>query len=205
MKNQWFALQIAIICVMVWIVQNISPSITDDYGLVSSRFLEAPWTIITYMFLHANFEHLFYNMFALLLFGLILENIIGSSNFLKVYFISGLFAGIGSLLFYNASIGASGAIYGILGALAVIRPRMFVIAFGVPLPMIIAALVWIAGDILGAFIPSGNIAYMAHIFGMAAGVACGLYLRRKYKQNSQRSFKQIIGEREFRNWEDRWM
>jgi hypothetical protein len=205
MKNQWFALRIAVVCVAVWIVQNAFPSITDDFGLVSSRIFEAPWTLLTYMFLHADFEHLFYNMFALLLFGLMLEGVIGSRNFLKVYFLSGMFAGIGSLLFYEASIGASGAVYGIIGALAVLRPMMFVISFGVPLPMVVAAFVWVAGDIMGFFLPSGNIAYMAHIFGITAGAAYGFSLRKRHREPYAVRFRPVIREREFRRWEDRWL
>ena len=75
MRFKWYAIQLVIICVIVFILQIIYPQITDQFALVSANFLKNPWTIITYIFLHGSFEHLFYNMFALGLFGFILEKI----------------------------------------------------------------------------------------------------------------------------------
>ncbi|MBU4124003.1 MAG: rhomboid family intramembrane serine protease [Nanoarchaeota archaeon] len=68
---RYVALYILVACVIAFILQSIFP-ITDSLVLVSSEVLIHPWTLITHMFLHGSFEHLFYNMFALGLFGLIL-------------------------------------------------------------------------------------------------------------------------------------
>lgn len=206
MKFNWFAIKLVIICVVVWILQLIIPWLTDEFALVSSEFLSRPWIIITHIFLHGGIEHLFYNMFALALFGSILERVIGGKKFLIVFFVSGVIAGIGSILFYEASIGASGAIYGILGTLAILRPRMTVyMGLGFPMPMIVAVFFWAAGDLLGFFAPSENVAYAAHLFGLAFGFIYGIYLRKEHGEPfRKRKSKAHIGEEEFREWEDEW-
>ncbi|MDZ7821400.1 MAG: rhomboid family intramembrane serine protease [Candidatus Marinimicrobia bacterium] len=94
-------------------------------GLVPELFLKKLylWQPLTYMFLHGGFMHIFFNMFALWMFGTELERHWGTSFFMKFYFVSGIGAGILSALIQPASaipiIGASGAIYGILLGFAV--------------------------------------------------------------------------------------
>ena len=168
------------ICVVVFILQVLFPAITDEFALYSNRVLSEPWLLVTSMFLHGGFLHLFFNMFALGLFGMILESIIGSKKFLAIYFASGIVAGIGSALFYPASLGASGAIYGILGTLAVLRPRMVVWVMGIPMPMYAAAVLWAMMDLLGMFAPSG-IANAAHLAGLGTGIAAGLILKGRFR------------------------
>ncbi len=206
MKYNWYAFKLVIICVIVFILQLTFPWITEEF-LISSNFLFKPWTIITYIFLHGDFMHIFYNMFALALFGSVLEKIIGGKKFLLVFFISGIIGGIGSFIFYNASLGASGAIYGIFGTLAVLRPRMTVyMGLGVPMPLVVAVSLWAIFDLLGFFVPISNIAYAAHLFGLAFGVIYGLYLRKKYGETRiKKKPKANISEREFRKWEDEWL
>jgi uncharacterized protein len=206
MKYNWYAAKILVVCVGVFLLQAIFPSITDEFALTSSQVFARPWTMITYIFLHGSFEHLFYNMFALVFFGFVLEKIVGGKRFLIAFFASGIVAGIGSILFYNSSIGASGAIYGVMGMLAVLRPRMTVfVGFGVPMPLIAAVALWSAGDLFGVFFPSGGVAYASHIFGLIFGLACGLYLRKEYKEEASQRTRSIIGEEEFKNWENRYM
>ena len=206
MKYNWFAIKLVAVCVVVWILQQIIPSLTDNFALTSSEVLSKPWTLITYMFLHAGFDHLFYNMFALAIFGLMLEKIIGGKKFLIIFFVSGIAAGIGSVIFYSSSIGASGAIYGIMGALVVLRPRAPVfIGFIVPVPMILAVILWTGGDLIGLFAPSENVAYAAHLFGLAFGLICGLCLKKDYGEFPNPKRKSDVGEGEFQNWEDRYV
>ena len=208
MKYNWFAIKLVIICVIIWILQLIIPWLTDEFALISSEFFSKPWTIVTSIFLHGGIEHLFYNMFALALFGSILEKVIGGKKFLIMFFVSGIIAGIGSILFYEASIGASGAIYGIFGTLAILRPRMTVyMGFGFPMPLIVAVFFWAAGDLLGFFTPYGNVAYAAHLFGLAFGLIYGFYLKKDYGETSRlkRKSKVNVKEEDFREWEDKWM
>lgn len=175
---KYAALYILVACVIAFILQQVL-LITDSLVLVSSEVLIHPWTLITSMFLHGSFEHLFYNMFALGLFGLILEQTIGSKKFVILYFVSGLIASLGSVMFYSASLGASGAIFGVLGCLAVLRPKMTVYISYIPMPMILAAVVWAAGDLIGMFVPDQT-AHAAHLFGMFFGIVVGLYYRKQF-------------------------
>lgn len=208
MKYNWYAIKLVVICVIVFILQISIRPLTDEFALISSEFLFRPWTIITYIFLHGDILHLFYNMFALALFGSVLEKVIGGKKFLIMFFVSGIIAGMGSILFYGASIGASGAVYGIFGTLAVLRPRMTVyMGLGIPMPLIIAVSLWALGDLLGFFYPSENIAYAAHLFGLVFGLIYGFYLKKDYGETAKvkRKSKVDVSEDEFREWEDRWL
>jgi len=202
---KWYSLKLLIICIIIFIFQNIFENLTNEFSLNSSYFLFKPWTIVTYIFLHGSFQHLFYNMLALGLFGSILEKIIGSKKFLIVFFVSGIFAGIGSLIFYSSSIGASGAIYGILGVLAVLRPRMIVYFSFIPLPLALAVTFWAIGDLIGLFLPTDLIAYAAHLFGLIFGLLYGLKLRKKYGETIFRKKKEEINDKEFKIWEEKYM
>ena len=87
-------------------------------------------------------------------------------------------------MFYTAMLGASGAIYGVLGALGVLRPGMRVWAYGVPMPMIVAVFLWAIVDFAGLFAP-GEVAYAAHLFGLTAGIIFALYWRKQFKEGRQ--------------------
>lgn len=186
-------------CTVIFILQLFFPAIEDSFVLYSSRVVSEPWMLVTSTFLHGSFGHLFFNMFALGLFGLLLESIVGSKKFVLVYFGTGIVASIGAAIFYPASLGASGAIYGILGTLTVLRPRMAVWVFGIPMPMYVAAIFWAFLDLVGFFAPSG-IANAAHLFGLGAGIAAGLILRGKFRLPRRSS--DPLSERDRRRIED---
>ena len=202
-KMSFASIKIAIICILIFMLQLIYPNLTNEFALSREHVLIHPWILITYMFLHGSVQHIFYNMFALVMFGLILESIIKSRNFLIVYFLSGIISGIISLFFYNSVIGASGAIFGIIGCLTTLRPKITVIAFGVPMPIIIASAMWIFLDIVGIIYPD-NIAHMGHISGFAFGLIAGLILR-KYFSSIRKREKSHINDQEIEDWENKWM
>ena len=151
-----------------------------------------------------------YNLFALALFGSILEKFIGGKKFLWVFFLSGIFANIVSVNFYTASLGASGAVYGILGCLTLLRPGMMVWAFGFPMPMFLAAVLWVGGAVLGIFMPS-NIGHIAHLSGIIIGLIFGVWIRfdkkkaKREKKKIMYSHKIRIPEIYIRDWEERNM
>jgi len=205
MKYNWYALKLVAVCVIVFILQNVYENLTGQFSLDSSYILSRPWTIVTYIFLHGSFEHLFYNMFALGLFGSVLESVIGSKKFLLTFFISGIIAGIGSIIFYTSSIGASGAIYGILGVLAVLRPKMTVYVGFVPLPMVLAVVFWATGDLLGLFSPADLIAHAAHLLGLVFGLVYGIILRKDYGEFIPKRPKEEISDEDFKVWEEKYM
>ena len=200
---RYIAFGLTITCIIIFILQMLMPIITSSFLLESASVLQRPWTLVTSMFLHGGADHLIYNMFALALFGSILEKIIGSKKFVILYFISGLIAGIGAAIFYPAALGASGAIFGVLGCLAVLRPRMTVYVSYIPMPMAIAAVVWGAGDLIGMFAP-GQTAHAAHLFGMFFGAGVGLYYMKQFGEKHIKRKIKLIPEKEMRHWEKRW-
>lgn len=201
-KTTLITLWLAGICIVLFIFQNIIPNFTETF-MLTSEALTKPWQFITAIFLHGSITHLFYNLFALILFGFILEKIIGSKKFLLLFLISGIIANIISFPFYNASLGASGAIYAIMGCLALLRPGMTVWVFNLPMPMFIAAIIWTAGSIMGIFgFGDAGTGHIAHLSGIFLGVVYGIYLRIKYPRKRNIENKIIIHEESMRNWED---
>jgi hypothetical protein len=201
MKNKLTALWLALICIVIFIFQNLIPGFTNLLILNQLSFSQ-PWRFLTSIFLHGSLIHLTYNLFALILFGLILEKLIGSKKFLIIFFLSGIFASLISVNFYNSSLGASGAIFGIIGTLAVIKPLMPVWAFGLILPMFLAAIFWIVGDLLGFLYASDNIGHLSHLAGLGLGVIYGLVLGGRDKKSRK---KVRIPENKIRKWENSYI
>lgn len=152
-----------------------------EFAFVPAQAFEKPWTFITSIFLHADFSHLFFNMFALFIFGLYLEPKVGRKTFLIIFILAGIAGNFGYMLTNSnpniPGVGASGAIFGIIGALTAIAPLSLIFFGFAPMPMIVAAVLWGLTEFLGLFVPS-NIARGAHLGGLFLGIAYGLYLRK---------------------------
>jgi len=155
-------------------------------GLQPASFLDEPWTIVTCIFVHGSFWHIFANMLTLFFFGSYLLRLVGESRFLIVYFLGGI---AGSIIFiflgpsFATAIGASGAVFALGGALAVMRPKLKVIIFPIPIPMDL----WIAvigGFLIVSFLP--HIAWQAHLGGLALGLIAGYLFRRGEYRVSRR-------------------
>jgi uncharacterized protein len=177
--------------------------------LNSNVFNGEIWRFLSAVFLHGGLAHLVYNLFALILFGSILESLIGGRKFLIVFFISGILANLISVNFYDSSLGASGAIFGIIGALVIIRPMLVVWAFGLPMPMFLAGALWSIGDVLGTigFLtgnPIDNTGNIAHLSGMFFGMLFGAFYKEKRRRMKFNS-KIVLNERQIQNWEDVYM
>jgi membrane associated rhomboid family serine protease len=157
-------------------------SFTEAFMLISSDIFTRPWILLTSMFLHGGLNHLFFNMYGLLLFGPILEHRIGAKKFLLIYLISGLIAAFFSSFFYTRALGASGAIMGMLGALIILMPNLrLLFLFIIPMPLWVAGIIWILIDSFGIFFPS-NIGNIAHLVGIGCGLLFGLYLKKQRKK-----------------------
>ncbi|MBU2496736.1 MAG: rhomboid family intramembrane serine protease [Nanoarchaeota archaeon] len=180
-KFKWTALKLTGIIFIIFILQFLFKGLTENFMLISSDIYSRPWILITSILLHGSITHLLYNMFALFLFGSLLEKKIGSRNFLIVFFLTGIIASLIASLFYERSLGASGAIYGIMGMLTILQPFMLVWAFGVPMPMIIASILWILMDFAGftSYLQGtpGGIANAAHLAGIFSGAFFGFFFR----------------------------
>lgn len=131
------------------------------------------WTWFTSLFLHASASHLFFNMLGLYFFGKILEEEADSKWFLSIYFISGL---IGSFVFILTSaspiVGASGCVFGIMGAAMLLNPIKRIHLYLFPLPLGIVAIMFLVVEALVVYFQQpefGAIAHIAHLGGVIAG------------------------------------
>ena len=215
---------LVITCVLVFLLQKISPDheMVRIFGLTPDLVLRKLriWQLVTYLFLHGNFWHIFFNMFALWMFGCELERYWSREKFLKFFLVTGIGAGVLSVLFNPLSqvptVGASGAVYGILMAYGMMFPERLVylyFLFPVKVKYFVAVLGAIAFlSALGS--PGSPIAHMAHLGGMVfaflylkgwlslSGLKQGYY-RWKLKRMRQR-FKVYDSERR-RSEDDFWI
>src|SRR6195256_512425 len=155
------------------------PTTIDALGLVPRFFLTRLWfwQPVTYMFLHGGLGHILFNMLALWMFGTEFERLWGTRRFLRFYFFCGAGAGlcviIGNYLFGNpdgATIGSSGAIYGILLASAVMWPdRQMLFYFLIPIKMKYFVMIIGAIAFLNSFNPASPVSDVAHLGGMLFG------------------------------------
>ena len=194
------ALWLSLIIFVIFIFQSILENFTDLFILDSRLVVPRVWTLFTAIFLHSGMVHLLYNLFGLALFGSILEHVIGSRKFLYLFFVSGLAASIVSLPFYTRVLGASGAVMGILGMLGILRPKLAVWLYGMPMPMIVALFVWGIGDVIGIYAPSGT-ANIAHLGGLGIGVIAGFYYRRQFSERKIKERDVYIDEEKVKEWE----
>jgi membrane associated rhomboid family serine protease len=126
------------------------------------------------MFAHGGFFHLLFNMFALWMFGTMLERVWGPKRFLIFYLACGLASGVAHLILQNSpAVGASGAIMGLLAAFAYLFPNTEMIVFPIPVPVKAkwAIGLFVAYDLFGGVskVPGDNIAHFAHLGGLAMG------------------------------------
>lgn len=131
------------------------------------------WQPLTYMFMHGNFEHLFFNMFSLWMFGATLENVWGTKRFLIYYLACGIGAGLINMLIpgFHVSVGASGAIYALLLAFGMMFPNEYIyLYFLVPIKTKWFIIGMVAIELFeGFFRSSDGIAHFAHLGGMLIG------------------------------------
>jgi membrane associated rhomboid family serine protease len=162
------------------------PFILNWLAFEPARSLLRPWTAITYMFVHAGFFHLFFNMLILFFFGPPLEGMWGGREFLKFYLVCGLGAAALSYLFafHSPIVGASGAIYGVMIAFAMNWPNMHIYIWGI-LPV---KAKWLVAFLTAASILAlvggarDGVAHWAHLGGFATGF---LYLKFNDQLNSR--------------------
>lgn len=145
-----------------------------------------PYQIVTYAFLHGNIAHLFFNMFALYMFGPALEGIWGPRRFLAFYFASVIAAGLTQLTVTSVSDamyrteGASGGIFGVLLAFAMHFPQQRLMLLFPPIPMPAWVFVTLYGVIelyMGVAGTQAGVAHFAHLGGMLGGAIVLLYWR----------------------------
>lgn len=152
------------------------------------------WQPLTYMFMHAGFDHLLGNMFALWMFGYLLENIWGTRRFLIYYILCGIGAGLLNMLVMHMTgsvsptVGASGSIYGILLAFGMMFPNELIfLYFLVPIKAKWFVIGYAALELfLGVFSTGDGVAHFAHLGGMLVGLILILLWRRRHRDSYDR-------------------
>ena len=159
--------------VLMYVLTLVRPDLMFTLGLKKELLPSEPWTALTSMFVHANLYHILANMITLYFFGNMLRQIVSEKSFYLIYFVGGL---TGSLFFWllapagSIGVGASGAIFGLAGTLAVLRPNVRVIAFPLPVPVPL----W--GAVIGSFVILSfiaGVAWQAHLGGLLVGLVTG--------------------------------
>lgn len=194
-----------IINVLVFLAQQAMPQITSQFvGHYPLGGGFEPWQVISHMFMHGGVGHLFFNMFALVVFGSALERVWGSKRFLQFY----LLCGIGAFLIFEATvgynlynligqvsiehptglvIGASGAVYGLLLGFGMLFPNTELMLLFPPIPIKAKYFVILYGLLELSMAMSNNqgdnVAHVAHLGGMVIG-----YILIKKWQNSRDVF-----------------
>ena len=185
-----WVLRLLVANVLMFFVQYTAPGATSLLVFYPSEVLVHPWTLVTYMFLHGGFGHIFFNMLALYFFGPPVEQRMGGNRFLTLYFISGIVGALFSIVLGVPVIGASGAVMGVSLAFAKFWPRQQVLIWGVlPIEARWLVLIYAAIDILGfAGYGTRGIANLAHLGGFAGALLYLLYLERR---QGARRFKAV--------------
>jgi len=187
---KWLLIANISIFVLDYILQASRMSaFLQNFALVPAQVVQtfAVWQLGTYMFLHAGISHILWNMLGLWMFGAELERLWGTAKFLRFYFICGICAAltvvIAAYLFggvNQATVGSSGAVYGILMAYALMFPdRTILFGFLIPMKskyfvMIIGAIVFLQSYTATIGGQGSGVAVVAHLGGLLAGY---MYLR----------------------------
>lgn len=198
--TNWIIFINIIFFIIIWGFLLSGIDIISGLALKSGDILAGKnvWTLLTHMFTHVMFFHLFVNMLSLMFIGNFIEKIIGKKRYVPFYLIAGLFAGIASVVlaaligdsaFFGtslemAAVGASGALFGVAGLMMLLIPNLPLYVMFIPIPIkakyaIPGILILFAGLSYFSGLPIGN---TAHAGGFLVGVVYGIYLRNKYSQ-----------------------
>jgi len=174
---------IVVLCVLVYILQIIPGSeVTSALLYYPPLTALEPWRMITSIFVHSpgSVLHIVFNMFSLVIFGPILEQALGRVRFLALFLMSGLGGSVAVLLLAPQTpvLGASGAIFGLLGAFFVIQRRLG--GTNVQLLLVIVL------NLAVGFLPGTNIAWQAHVGGLIVGALVGLIFLYSPRGNTNR-------------------
>ena len=179
---------------LIWLAGFLLPQVDEVligygalYNVLSPNFYS--WQVVTYMFLHGGFSHLFFNMFALWMFGRTLEYDLGSKRFLTYYMVCGVGAGLIQMLVCLLTgsnvptVGASGAVFGILLSFGMLHPNNVIMLMFPPIPLKAKWFVIIYGalELMYGVRGGDSIAHFAHLGGMLWGFLLLRYWKNKGK------------------------
>jgi len=183
--------------VVAFFVTGAVPELYANLVLYPGAVLVRPWSVASYMFLHAGLTHLLFNMIGLFFFGPRLEERLGGKDFLWLYFLGGAGGAVFSFFFARQYpvVGASAAVYAILLGFAMFWPRERIYIWGIlPIEAWILAAFLIGGSLWAGFSGSeSRTAHFAHLGGLAFGFA---YIKGRewYRTRDSRAFKKRVDE-----------
>ena len=183
-----WVLRLLIANVVVYFLQQTIGGLTQSLMFVPSLIWTRPWTIITYMFLHASVSHILFNMLSLYFFGSRVEQRLGPERFFALYFLSGIGGALLSFVFspYTPILGASGAVFGVSLAFARFWPRDQILIWGI-IPVEARWLVAFM-TLIALFGIGSGVAHFAHLGGFLGGFLYLLFLERR---QGARRFKKV--------------
>ena len=197
-RYKFYNATIALIVInfIIFLFRYIDPSVLGYLALTPILVIKKAFflQVFTYMFVHANFTHIFLNMLALFIFGVPLERRLGSTEFLLFYFTVGLSAGLFTLVvnWYSGIafipvVGASGAIYGLLLAYAALFPDSVLFIFGIlPLKAPVAVLIFAGLEVFYQLTSlQAGVAHLTHLAGILFAY---LYFLVRYRINAIKVF-----------------
>jgi membrane associated rhomboid family serine protease len=195
--NPTGVLVIIFVNVLVFIVTQLQPDLVLDrfhpdafhLGLHPDTFTSQPWTLLTNTFVHDGLLHILFNMLTLYFFGMRLTVLVGETKFLITYFVGAVVGSAFYLLYAlyapggspnSVAVGASGAVFAVGGALAVLRPNEKVLVY-----FVIPAPLWVF--VLGSFViltvipltTGYPIAWEAHLGGLVLGLIAGYLFKKR--------------------------
>jgi membrane associated rhomboid family serine protease len=169
--------------IVVFFIEMTAPAIANGLAFVPAYIFVQPWTVITYMFVHAGITHILFNMLALYFFGPRVEERIGSNKFITLYVISGISGAILSMIFAPRSpiVGASAAVFGVMLAFARFWPTAQIYIMGVlPIEARFAVILFALISLWSGFQGSrGGVADFAHLGGFVGAWVYLSYLDRR--------------------------
>lgn len=171
-----------------FIAQLVSPGLHQTLFVLSSEHPAHVWTWVTSIFSHGGFGHIVVNSIVLYFFGPIVERRVGAKNFLALFLVAGMAAGLAQISAAIALggisrvVGASGAIMAVMGVLTVLNPHLRVyLYFILPVPLWLLTLGFAGYSVfiaLGGGIGAGGVAHLAHLTGLVIGLGYGEKLKR---------------------------
>jgi membrane associated rhomboid family serine protease len=183
-KTTPIVLNLIIINALVFVAQMVLDKTSGLTGYIALYSYQSelfrPYQLVTHMFAHGGFMHILFNMYALWMFGSVLERVWGPKKFLIFYLVCGLAAGLAQMFtmdLMGSAVGASGAIMGLLAAFAYLFPNVqfYILPFPFPIKAKFMVAIYAAIDLFGGLHPgaSDNIAHFAHLGGLVMGFIWG--------------------------------
>jgi len=170
--------------IAVFAIELAFPQIIDELAFSPASVAAKPWTAVTAIFAHADFEHILANLVVLWFFGLAVERELGRKKTALIFLVGAFVGELASAFIYPSnmlSLGASGGIFALIGAAIFVQPFMEMTAWqgAATTPLIFLAVIYIVYNTIGLFAGPSDIAYGTHFAGLAVGLAVGVIYRKR--------------------------